>query len=99
MAKKNLLPLLVTIGDPNGIGPEIAVSLWKMKHSVKRPIALVGDFQVVLSALALKGISKEAVLDNVQATTKRELVQVLSNKIIFELNSLLYWRLNYFYYG
>lgn len=26
-------------------------------------------------------ISKEAVLDNVQATTKRELVQVLSNKI------------------
>jgi 4-hydroxythreonine-4-phosphate dehydrogenase len=62
MAKKNLLPLLVTIGDPNGIGPEIAVSLWKMKHSVKRPIALVGDFQVVLSALALKGISKEAVL-------------------------------------
>ncbi len=26
-------------------------------------------------------ISKEAVLDNVQATTKRELIQVLSNKI------------------
>ena len=26
-------------------------------------------------------ISKEAVLDNVQATSKRELIQVLSNKI------------------
>ncbi len=59
---KSQLPLLVTIGDPNGVGPEISVSLWKMKHRVSRPIVLVGDFQVVLAALTNMKIKKEAVL-------------------------------------
>lgn len=60
--KKNLLPLLVTIGDPNGVGPEISASLWKMKKKVRRPFALVGDFKTVLSALAFAEVKNEAVL-------------------------------------
>lgn len=59
--KKKKLPLLVTIGDPNGVGPEIAVKLWTLKCKTNRPIALVGDFQTVLSAIASVGISKEVV--------------------------------------
>lgn len=59
--KKKQLPLLITIGDPNGVGPEIAVKLFALKNKISRPVALVGDFQVILSAAALVGISKEII--------------------------------------
>lgn len=59
---KNSLPLLMTMGDPNGVGPEICAALLKLKLKVSRPLAIVGDFDVALSAFALRGVQREAVL-------------------------------------
>ena len=58
---KSDLPLLITMGDPNGVGPEICAKLLKLKIKPKHPIAFVGDFDVLLRAFSLVGIKKEVI--------------------------------------
>lgn len=85
MASK--LPLLVTIGDPNGVGPEISAMLMNMKLKVKHPVALMGDMQVVLSAMASLGIKREVVEifdpSEAEAANKRGMIPVLSAGVKF----------------
>lgn len=46
-----LRPLLLTQGDPNGIGPELAIKIWtKRKDEAIAPFALVGDPDVFARA-------------------------------------------------
>jgi len=40
-------PILITIGDPNGIGPEICMKLMANLPKTKHPVALVGDLDVL----------------------------------------------------
>src|SRR5574344_2169210 len=58
-----VLPLLMTMGDPNGVGPEICLkALAKPLKNVTRPVAIVGDFDVLRAAALLLGIKKSLVL-------------------------------------
>ncbi len=83
-----MLPLLVTIGDPNGVGPEISAMLMNMKCKVKHPVALMGDMKVVLAALASTGIKREVVSiedpSEAAAACKRGMIPVLSAGIEFK---------------
>jgi 4-hydroxythreonine-4-phosphate dehydrogenase len=40
-------PILITIGDPNGIGPEICLKLAAKPPKIKHPIALIGDIKAL----------------------------------------------------
>ncbi|OGR33169.1 MAG: 4-hydroxythreonine-4-phosphate dehydrogenase PdxA [Desulfuromonadales bacterium GWD2_61_12] len=50
-------PLLVTMGDPTGIGPEIIVKAWRdgAFDRLSRPLTVVGDVGVLLRAAAVYG--------------------------------------------
>ncbi|GHV17317.1 4-hydroxythreonine-4-phosphate dehydrogenase [Fibrobacterales bacterium] len=43
----SLKPILITIGDPNGIGPEICLKLMVALPKTKHPVVLVGDVAVL----------------------------------------------------
>jgi len=65
--KKELmqLPLLITMGDPNGVGPEICLrTLSKKQKNVVRPVAIVGDYKVLCKAADLLKIKKNLILVN-----------------------------------
>lgn len=47
MTKK---PLLVTLGDPNGVGPEICLKLFAKKQKLQHPYAIIGDLGVLAQA-------------------------------------------------
>jgi 4-hydroxythreonine-4-phosphate dehydrogenase len=51
-------PLLLTMGDPTGIGPEIIVKAWQSGafDRLSRPLTIVGDVGVLLRAAALYGL-------------------------------------------
>jgi 4-hydroxythreonine-4-phosphate dehydrogenase len=40
-------PIFITIGDPNGIGPEICLKLMANLPKTKHPVALIGDIKVL----------------------------------------------------
>ena len=40
-------PILITIGDPNGIGPEICLKLMAKPPKTKHPVVLIGDIKVL----------------------------------------------------
>jgi len=40
-------PILMTIGDPNGIGPEICLKLMERAPKTKHPVILIGDIDVL----------------------------------------------------
>jgi len=40
-------PILITIGDPNGIGPEICLKLMAKPPRTKHPVILIGDIKVL----------------------------------------------------
>jgi len=48
-------PILITIGDPNGIGPEICLKLMANPPKTKHPVALVGDIEVLKQYRKIKG--------------------------------------------
>ncbi len=50
---KHKLPLLVTMGDPNGVGPEITLRLLIKSVNVSRPIGVLGDLNVLQKAADL----------------------------------------------
>jgi len=55
-----LKPLLLTMGDPTGIGPELIVkALLDGAFAGERPLLVVGDAQVLLSAGRIFGVSGE----------------------------------------
>jgi len=58
---KHALPLLVTLGDPNGVGPEICLKLLSRKNRLTHPFALVGDFSVLTEARKQLGLSCELI--------------------------------------
>ena len=65
----NCLPLLLTQGDPCGIGPEILARLWLADAA--RDAVVVGDVQVMRAALArLGGGLAVAALDGPQALAR-----------------------------
>lgn len=47
MTKK---PLLITLGDPNGVGPEICIKLFAKKQNLAHPYAILGDLNVLAEA-------------------------------------------------
>lgn len=55
------LPLLITLGDPNGVGPEICLKLLQRSHRLRHPYAIMGDFQVLQQANQLLGFPKKLV--------------------------------------
>ena len=40
-------PILITIGDPNGIGPEICLKLIAKMPKLKHPVVLIGDTKIL----------------------------------------------------
>ncbi len=40
-------PILITIGDPNGIGPEICLKLMAKPPKTEHPVVLIGDIKVL----------------------------------------------------
>jgi len=51
------LPLLITMGDACGIGPEVAVAAWLRERASGRPLCLVGDVAVLRRALRCQGLA------------------------------------------
>lgn len=46
--------LLLTMGDPNGVGPEIIISLWPLlSEELQKSIVIVGSFDVLNKALKM----------------------------------------------
>lgn len=76
------LPLLITMGDPNGVGPEICLKLLAKKMKVTRPVAIVGDFEVLRRAVALLNIKRPIV-----SVSEPEEIAVASKKNIVVLES------------
>lgn len=57
------LPLLITMGDPNGVGPEISLKAYtKAARKMKTPMAIVGDMGVLTKAAEMLKIGKRPVL-------------------------------------
>jgi len=56
------LPLLITMGDPNGVGPEICLELLARKPKLNHPYAIVGDFSVLCKARESLGIKRNLIL-------------------------------------
>ena len=87
-------PLLITMGDPTGIGPELIVKalLARSFETIKRPIQIVGDVTVLSHAgkiFGCEGVSQrlEADLYALQFTDRKLLVRHCSD---LDLNSLHY---------
>lgn len=76
------LPLLITMGDPNGVGPEICLKLVSKKMNVIRPVAIVGDIHVLEQAASLLKIKKPLIL-----VSKPEDIAKASKKGIVVLDS------------
>ena len=55
------LPLLITLGDPNGIGPEICLRLLTEISGLRHTYALVGDLEVLKLAKTKLGLSVELI--------------------------------------
>ncbi|MDR0515904.1 MAG: 4-hydroxythreonine-4-phosphate dehydrogenase PdxA [Fibromonadaceae bacterium] len=51
-------PILITIGDPNGIGPEICLKLMARAPKIKHPVVLIGDINVLEECRKMLKISK-----------------------------------------
>jgi 4-hydroxythreonine-4-phosphate dehydrogenase len=51
-------PILITIGDPNGIGPEICIKLTANLPKTKHPVVLIGDIMVLEDCRKKLGISR-----------------------------------------
>jgi 4-hydroxythreonine-4-phosphate dehydrogenase len=61
--KKNIA---ITIGDPGGIGPEIAISVFNHEVSENSNIFLIGNSQLFIKAKKLKNINKDVnIIDSV----------------------------------
>src|SRR5574344_241820 len=76
------LPLLITMGDPNGVGPEICLKLTAKKMNVNRPVAIVGDLRILQKAATLLKIKKPLI-----SVSKPEDVAKASRKGIVVLES------------
>ncbi len=62
-SKNKNIPLLITMGDPNGVGPEISLKAYlKASRKIKTPMAIVGDLPVLQKAAELLKIKKRLVL-------------------------------------
>lgn len=69
-------PIAITLGDPNGIGPEIAVkAAAQALRTGKRPVLLVGDRYVVEHYVKL--VEPSLALTDVAASAKPSAVRVL----------------------
>jgi 4-hydroxythreonine-4-phosphate dehydrogenase len=51
-------PIFITIGDPNGIGPEICLKLMTDMPKTRHPVALVGDIRILEECRQKLGIAK-----------------------------------------
>lgn len=61
--KNENAPLLITMGDPNGVGPEISLKAYlKCARKIKTPKAIVGDLEVLKKAAGLLSIKKPLLL-------------------------------------
>lgn len=49
-------PILLTLGDPNGVGPRIVASIFKRRDLVAKGLVVVGDGQTLHRALAEEGL-------------------------------------------
>jgi len=67
--RKARLPIVISQGEPAGIGPEIAVKAWAALSAqiAGRPLQLIGSAEIFLKAAALCGIPafdlKDAIID------------------------------------
>jgi 4-hydroxythreonine-4-phosphate dehydrogenase len=69
------LPIVVSQGEPSGIGPEVAVKAWsQLNGSVRgRPIELIGNSDVFLNAAAFSKIDARALngaIDDIGGTVR-----------------------------
>jgi 4-hydroxythreonine-4-phosphate dehydrogenase len=80
------LPLLITMGDPNGVGPEICLKLVSKKMNVNRPVAIVGDIRILQKAASLLKIRKPIISvsqpEEVAKASRRGIV-VLESGVVF----------------
>lgn len=65
MAASHERPIVITMGDPSGVGPEVTVkALASLEASERRDFAVVGDRQVLARAMAASGIALPLVEGN-----------------------------------
>jgi 4-hydroxythreonine-4-phosphate dehydrogenase len=65
-------PILITIGDPNGIGPEICLKLMANLPKTKHPVALVGDIRVLEECRKKLGIARTTIKGGVPVCAESE---------------------------
>ena len=58
----DLRPIALSLGDPAGIGPEIAVKAWRALRAERRPFFVVGDY-AALAAVSPEGAAEIARID------------------------------------
>ena len=82
------LPLLITMGDPNGVGPEISLKAYlKASRKIKTPMAIVGDLTVLEQAAKLLKIRKHLVFaDSPEAVAEvaKQGIPVIDGGVRFE---------------
>src|SRR5262249_56873864 len=71
-------PLLITMGDPAGIGPEVAVKAAAARPT-EAPIVVVGDFEIMRRAAVWTGAEVEirAIDDLARLSSRPGTVEVL----------------------
>ena len=71
--RKARLPIVISQGEPAGIGPEIAVKAWAVLSGQieGRPLQLIGSAEIFLQAAALCGISASELNDAIIDTGHR----------------------------
>jgi 4-hydroxythreonine-4-phosphate dehydrogenase len=65
-------PIFITIGDPNGIGPEICLKLMANLPKTKHPVALVGDTEVLERCRKKLGIASTTIKGGVPVCVASE---------------------------
>ncbi len=80
----------ITIGDPGGVGPEIAVSLFEHKLSEEHNIYLIGNVEIFEKALSLKNIRKKInVIDKIEkfCHNKINVINISASSLTFNKTS------------
>lgn len=62
-----MMPIVISMGDPSGIGPEIVVKAWQnLRSSLEIAFVIIGDFETIQLECARQGIPAPALINAIE---------------------------------
>lgn len=83
--------LLLTMGDPNGVGPEIIIKLWPLlNETLKKSIVIVGSFEVLQKASSMFSSGSESIvkISSLEDAFQSNQIEVYEAGYNFSVNDL-----------